>query len=166
MDKIAQNNANYEIRIDIRKLFKTFNVGDVILLNCSTDLFQILKKLNCIYVINFDISSIFNIEDLVDYKCFDFNPNNFFIDEPSPEPIFERPSIPPISNILLNTVDRIDKILDDEIIMICKYLVRRKGSAPIDFNRLKKDEITSITDSTKSSSLQHGENDADNGTKM
>jgi len=32
MDKIAENNANYEIQIDIRKLFKTFNVGDVILL--------------------------------------------------------------------------------------------------------------------------------------
>ena len=32
MDKTAQNNANYEIRIDIRKLFKTCNVGDVILL--------------------------------------------------------------------------------------------------------------------------------------
>ena len=32
MHKIAQNNANYDIRIDIRKLFKTFNIGDVILL--------------------------------------------------------------------------------------------------------------------------------------
>ena len=41
MDKIAQNNANYEIRIDIRKLFKTFNVGDVIILACSTNLLQI-----------------------------------------------------------------------------------------------------------------------------
>ena len=30
MDKIAQHNANYEIQIDIRKLFKTFNVGDVL----------------------------------------------------------------------------------------------------------------------------------------
>jgi len=39
MDKIAQNNANYEIRIDIKKLFKTFNFGDVILLACSTDPF-------------------------------------------------------------------------------------------------------------------------------
>jgi len=38
-DKIAQNNTNYEIRIDNRKLFKTFNVGDVILLACSTDMF-------------------------------------------------------------------------------------------------------------------------------
>ena len=77
MDKIAQNNANYEIQIDIWKLFKTFNVGDVILLANSTDPFQILKKLNChIYVIDFGISSIFNIEDLVDYKYFDFIPGN------------------------------------------------------------------------------------------
>ena len=101
MDKIAQNNANYKIRIDIRKLFKTINVGDVILLACSSDPFQILRKLNChVYVIAFGISSIFNIEDLVDYRGFDFNPSSFFIDEPSPEPIFERPSIPSISNIL------------------------------------------------------------------
>jgi len=71
MDKIVQNNTNYEIRIDIRKLFKTFSIGDLILLVCSTDSFQILKKLNChVYDINFGISSIFNIEDLLDYKRF------------------------------------------------------------------------------------------------
>ena len=94
MYKIAQNNANYEIRIDIKKLFKTFNVCDIILLACSTDSLQILRKLNChIYVIDFGISSIFNIEDLVDYKGFDFNHSNFLIDEPSHEPIFERYSI-------------------------------------------------------------------------
>ena len=29
MDKIAQTNTNYKIRIDIRKLFNTFNVGDI-----------------------------------------------------------------------------------------------------------------------------------------
>jgi len=40
-----------------------------------------------VYVIDFSISFIFNIEDLVDYKAFDFNPSNFFIDEPSHEPI-------------------------------------------------------------------------------
>jgi len=106
-----------------------------------------LKKLNChVYVIDFDISSIFNIEDLVDYKGFDFNSTNFLIDEPSRKPIFERSSIPPISNIMTTTVDQIDKILDDEIIMICKYLVRRKGRAQTDSNRLKQDEITSIID--------------------
>ena len=31
MDKIAQNNANYEIQIDIRKKLKTFNVGDYVM---------------------------------------------------------------------------------------------------------------------------------------
>ena len=39
MDKIAQNNVKYEIRIDNIKLFKTFNVGDIILLACGTDPF-------------------------------------------------------------------------------------------------------------------------------
>ena len=99
------------------------------------------------------------------YKDFDFNPNNFLIHEPSHEPIFERFSIPPIPSMLTITVDQNDKILNDEIIMICKYLVRWKGRAPTDSNRLKQDEITFITDSTESSSLQHCENDVDNRTK-
>jgi len=90
MDKIAQHNANYEIQIDISKLFKTFNFGDVILRAFSINSFQILKKLNCnVYVIDFGISFIFNIDNPVDYKEFDFNPTNFFIDKPSHEPIFE-----------------------------------------------------------------------------
>jgi len=144
---MVQSNTNYKLRIDVRKQFKIFNVGDIISLACSTDPFQILKKLTChVYVIDIDISSIFNIEYLVDYKAFDFNPSNFFIDEPSPEPIFQRPSIPLIPNILPNIVDQIDKILNDESIMTCKHLVRWKGRAPTDPNRLKSDEITSITD--------------------
>ena len=73
----------------------------LVMLSCSIDLLQILRKLNChVYVIDFGISSIFNIEDLVDYKGFDFNPSNFLIDEPSQEPIFERPFISLIPNIL------------------------------------------------------------------
>jgi len=32
------------------------------------------------------MSSIFNIEDLVDYNGLDFNPSNFFINESSLEP--------------------------------------------------------------------------------
>ena len=73
----------------------------------------------------------------------------FFIDEPFHELIFGRPSISLISNILRNTMGQIDKILDDEIIMTCKYLVRWKGRTLTDPNRLKEDEIiTSITDST------------------
>jgi len=38
MDKTAQNNTHYKLRIDIRKLFKTFNIGDDLHI-CSTDLF-------------------------------------------------------------------------------------------------------------------------------
>ena len=84
-------------------MFKTFNIGDVVLRAFSTDPFQILKKLNCsIYVIDFGINSIFNIEDLVVYKGFDLNLSNFYIDEPSHELILEKPSIPPILNILSN----------------------------------------------------------------
>jgi len=105
MNKTAQKNTHYKLQIDIRELFKTFNVGDVVLHAYSTDPFQILKKLKYdAYVINhfkdFSISSILNIKDLVDYKCVDFNPNNFFM-ESFYEPIFERLFIPPISNFYI-----------------------------------------------------------------
>ena len=109
-------------------MFKTFNVSDVILVACSTDPFQILKKLNYnTYVIylskDFGISFIFNIGDLVDFNGITFNSRNFFIDEPSYEPIFERYFLSLFSNILPNTVDKIDKILDDEVITTNRYLI-------------------------------------------
>ena len=54
-DKIAQNNATHDLRVDVRNRLKTFNVGDIVLKlhACSSDLFQILMKLNYnIYVID------------------------------------------------------------------------------------------------------------------
>ena len=67
-DNIAQNNANYKVEIDIRKRFKTFNVGDD-LHACITDPFQILKKLGGnAYVIDCSkllVLVLLNIEDLV-----------------------------------------------------------------------------------------------------
>ena len=38
--EIAQNNTNYKIQFVIRKLFKIFNIGDVILHICSTVCFK------------------------------------------------------------------------------------------------------------------------------
>ena len=46
-DKIAQNNANHEIRADDKNRLNTFNIGDVQKFHaCSSDPFQILMKLN------------------------------------------------------------------------------------------------------------------------
>ena len=108
----------------------------------SAGSFQILKKLNNnAYVIDlsqdFGTGSIFNIEDLVNYKGPDFNLSNSLDDEISLELIPERPSFPSLSNKLPNTMDQIDKFVDDEIITTKnsrtrKYLVRWKGKPPTD----------------------------------
>jgi len=65
---------------------------------------------------NFGTSFIFNVEDVVDYKGLDFNPGNPLVDEPFPEPIFESAPIFFHSDNLSNIADKVDKILDDEII--------------------------------------------------
>ena len=46
-DKISQNNANYELRADVRNIL-TFNVNEIVkrLHSCSANSFQILNKLN------------------------------------------------------------------------------------------------------------------------
>ena len=86
---------------------------------CSAGLFKILKKLNA-YVIDlfkdFGINFTFNIEDLVDYKGPDFNFSNPLVNVPSFEPFYESFSLHPLPNNHPNIAEKIDKILDDEII--------------------------------------------------
>ena len=50
----------------------------------------------------------------MNYKAPNFNPNNLLVDEPSSKFIFEKPFASALSDILPNTVDKIDKILGDE----------------------------------------------------
>ena len=106
------------LRADSRKIFKTFNVGDYVMVRIylkqfpsgivkmlhvhNDGPFKILNKLNCnTYVINlprdYDIRRTFNVNDLVDYKSFDCSP---LIVEPSPKLFFERPPFTP-SQILI-----------------------------------------------------------------
>ena len=83
--------------------------------------FQILKKLDDnVYIIDFPkdfgIGSKFNVENLVDYKDSNFNPNNPMVDEPESETILESHTLPPLSYISPNTTYEVDKIINDEII--------------------------------------------------
>jgi len=130
MDEIAQHNANYEMRIDVRKLFKTFNIGDVVLRAFSNDPFQILKKLNCnIYVIDFGISSIFSLEDLVGITSVLILILATFYWWAILWAYFWDILLFPNSKYFTQYSDQIYKILDDEVIMTRKYWVRWKGSA-------------------------------------
>ena len=77
------------------------------------DFFKILNKLNCnTYIINllrdYSISYTFNVNDLVDYKGFDYSS---LIHKSSPEPFSESSSLSPLPNTHLITVERVDKIL-------------------------------------------------------
>jgi len=84
---IASSVASHVQRADVKNRLKTFNVCDVNKLHgYSADPFQILNKLNeNTYVVYFDISSTFNVKNLVDYRALYFI---LLIDEPSPELIF------------------------------------------------------------------------------
>jgi len=113
-NKTEESNIDYKLRADVRKKFKTFNVGDIVMVLIrperfpsetvkklharSAGPFKILTKLNDnAFVIdlleNFEISPTFNIEDLVDYKGLGVNPSNSLVHGPTPELISERPPL-------------------------------------------------------------------------
>ena len=74
--------------------------------------FKILNKLNCnTYIINlpkdYDISCIFNVNDLVDYNGFDCSS---LVVKPSLKPFFERPSLTQLPNIHPITAEKFDKV--------------------------------------------------------
>ena len=79
---------------------------------CGAGAFKILNKLNCnTYDIDlpryYDISCIFNVNDLAKYKGFDCNP---LIDKPFPTPFSESPSLSPLPNTHPITIERVRKI--------------------------------------------------------
>jgi len=61
-------------------------------------LFKVLKKLNYnVYVIDpedYGIGHTFDVENLIDYKSSDFNPNNPLVDETYPEPFSKASHFP------------------------------------------------------------------------
>jgi len=102
------------------------------------DLSKIFRKINSnAYIVDlssdFGISPSVNIEDLVTYKGSIFSPDKLLLNKPSPEPTFERPSLPPLSQRKSNhTTEQINKIINDQIVSTRdggyqKFLVRWKG---------------------------------------
>ena len=128
-NKIAESNANYKLRADVRNILRTFCIGDFLMVQIlperfplgiveklhahSASPFQIFKKLNDnAYVIDlskdFDISSTFNVEDPVEYKGPYFNTN--IVDEPALEATFESLTLPPLPNIFSKQQKRLTKL--------------------------------------------------------
>ena len=102
-----------------------FPPGTVKKLNShSAGPYKILKKINqnaCVIdlSLDFEISSTFNISDLVAYKDPPLNPDNPLVnfDEPTPEPLFEGPQLPPLPNTNVPVIaEQIDSIKNDQII--------------------------------------------------
>jgi len=135
-DKNKWSNMKPTLRADGIKIFKTFNVGDYVMVQIypkqflsgtvkmlhvrSAGPFKILNKLNCnTYVIdlprNYGISCTFNVNDLVDYKGFDCSS---LIVEPFPKLFFERLSFTPLPDTYPITAETVDKILKNETITI------------------------------------------------
>ena len=106
--KIQESNAHYKFHVDLHCMHLEFNEGDYFMIRIwpkrflsgtikklhtpSASPYKILKKINVnAYVIdlpsNFEISSIFNISDLVAYKGQLFNSDNPLVDlnEPTHE---------------------------------------------------------------------------------
>ena len=108
--------------------------------------FKILNKLNCnTYVIgllrDYGISCTFNINDLVDYKGFEFSP----LVKPSPKPLSERPPLTPLSDTHPITTE----VLEDETITTkagrtYRYLDRCKGKAPAVDSQSDQDDLQLI----------------------
>ena len=115
--------------------------------------FKILKKINSnAYVVdllpNFGISPSFNIEDLIAYK----EPQIFpliilLLDEPSHEPIPERPLLRPLPQIHHTYMtEQIDEIIDDQIVSTKnggyhRFLIRWKGLPDSDNTMINREEL-------------------------
>ena len=111
----------------------------------SANSYIILKKINPnAYVIDlpsyFEISSTFNISDLVAYKGSPFNPDNLLVDlnEATPSLFFEGLHLLPLPTMHVSfTAKQIDSIQNDQIISTrdggCRqYLVRWKNRSESD----------------------------------
>ena len=76
----------------VRIRSERFSLGTVKKLHArGAGFFEVMKRINdYAYILNlpegFGISPIFNVEDLVAYKCPDFNRSKPLLDEPYPRP--------------------------------------------------------------------------------
>ena len=81
---------------------------------------------------NFGISCTFNVENLVSYRCTFDTDSDPFVDEPTPNLLFESLPLPPLSPKLSYATENIDSILDNQIVSTRdggtrRYIIKWKG---------------------------------------
>ncbi|PKU74568.1 hypothetical protein MA16_Dca003771 [Dendrobium catenatum] len=169
--QIEKNNQEYKLHADLKRRFKTFEVGDFVMVRIrperfppgtvkklhakSAGPFKILKKINDnAYIVDlpadFNINPSFNIEDLVAYEGPDFNPQNPLSKQPCVNPPCEIPNLPPLPNIpKFPMAEQVEAVLSDEIISTReggrrRYLIRWKGKPESEDTWLDREELQQI----------------------
>jgi hypothetical protein len=168
-NKIQARNFQYKIHADIRRRHMEFQVGDYVMIRVrperfpfgavkklharSAGPFKVLKRVGPnAYVLelpsDYDISSTFNIEDLVAFKGTTAIPDAPF-DDPLPDLVDIPLSIATPLNLSYTRKEHIDIILDEQIVStrdggVQRFLVPWRGHPTSDCTWIIRDELQQL----------------------